>query len=154
MKDWIIKNIINKGGYKLDEVEHKIKKLYMLGDLTDEELDELMLLAASNVDNAMQIDLYEIVADLQKRVYLLEHREEQYVVWTYGYTTKKGEIVRIDIDGDGTMEYAMYDGGRKDGTSLRPGQIDGWYVVTADGTKTHVLTYDKATKTYAATLIA
>jgi len=33
----------------------------------------------------------------------------------------------------------MYDGGRSE-TSLSVGKIDGWYKVTSNGTKTHIIT--------------
>ncbi len=41
----ILKNVILAGGYKLAEIQHKVKKLYAMGDLTDEQLDELMELS-------------------------------------------------------------------------------------------------------------
>lgn len=41
----ILKNVILAGGYRLAEIQHKVKKLYAMGDLTDEQLDELMELS-------------------------------------------------------------------------------------------------------------
>ena len=37
----ILKSVISAGGYKLAEIQHKIKKLYILGDLTEEQADEI-----------------------------------------------------------------------------------------------------------------
>ena len=133
MKDFIV-GVIEKGDYKLEEIEVKIKKLFVLGDLTSEEMDELLLLAANSVDNSQQIDLFSMVVELDHRVEALETAD--YAVWRAGYVTKRGEIVKIDLDGDGNYDYATYLGGRSE-TSLSVGKIDGWYKVTSDGVKTH-----------------
>lgn len=136
MKNFII-GVINKGGYKLDEIEEKIKKLYVLGDLTEEEMDELLKLAADSVDNSAQIDFFNKLVDLEHRVEALETAD--FAIWKAGYVTKKGEIVKYDLDGDGTLDYACYLGGRSE-TSLSIGKIDGWYKVTSNGVKTHKIT--------------
>ena len=136
MKDFII-SIIDKGEYTLDEMKTKIKKLYFLGDLTGEELDYCLQYAADHVDNSLQVDLFQLIADLQHRVEALETAD--FVVWYPGKVTAKNEIVKIDLDGDGTLDYAMYAGGRSE-TSLSVGKIDGWYKVTSAGVKTHSIT--------------
>ena len=41
----IIRNVISAGGYKLADMQYKIKKLYALGDLTENQLDQLLALA-------------------------------------------------------------------------------------------------------------
>lgn len=136
MKEFI-EQVIAKGDYKLDELEIKIKKLYVLGDLTETEMDELLALAADSVDNSAQVDMFAMIVDLQHRVEALETAD--FPVWKAGYVTKKGEIVKVDLDGDGTLDYAMYYGGRSE-TSLSVGKIDGWYKVTSAGVKTHTIT--------------
>lgn len=136
MKDFI-EQVIAKGDYKLDEMETKIKRLYVLGDLTESEMDELLALAANSVDNSAQVDMFAMIVDLQHRVEALETAD--FPVWKAGYVTKKGEIVKVDLDGDGTLDYAMYYGGRSE-TSLSVGKIDGWYKVTSAGVKTHTIT--------------
>jgi len=136
MKEFI-EQVIAKGDYKLDELEAKIKKLYVLGDLTEAEMDELLVLAADSVDNSAQVDMFAMIVDLQHRVEALETAD--FPVWKKGYVTKKGEIVKIDLDGDGTLDYAMYAGGRPE-TSLSVGKIEGWYKVTSAGVKTHTIT--------------
>ena len=135
MKDFII-GIINGGDYKLDELEQKIKKLYVLGDLTEEDMDELLSLASEKVDNATQIDMFNKIVDLEHRIIALETAD--YAEWKSGYVTKEGEIVKIDLDGDGELDFAMYDGGRNE-TSLSVGKINGWYKVTSTGVKTHTI---------------
>ena len=42
----VMKNAISQGGYKLLEVQQRIKRLYALGDLTEEQMDELLQMAA------------------------------------------------------------------------------------------------------------
>lgn len=136
MKEFI-EQVIAKGDYKLDELETKIKKLYILGDLTESEMYELLALAANSVDNSAQVDMFAMIVDLQHRVEALETAD--FPVWKSGYVTKKKEIVKIDLDGDGTLDYAMYDGGRSE-TSLSVGKINGWFKVTSAGVKTHTIT--------------
>ena len=136
MKEFI-EQVIAKGDYKLDELETKIKKLYILGDLTESEMDELLALAANSVDNSAQVDMFTMIVDLQHRVEALETAD--FAIWKAGYVTKKKEIVKIDLDGDGTLDYAMYDGGRSE-TSLSVGKINGWFKVTSAGVKTHTIT--------------
>lgn len=49
----IIKQSIDNGGYKLDEVTKKIKRLWIMGDLSEEQMTELLGLAQSqsNIDD-------------------------------------------------------------------------------------------------------
>lgn len=136
MKEFI-KSIISSGDYVLEDLEHKIKKLYVYGDLTEADADELFALAANSVNNSAQVDVYAKLVDLEHRVVALETAD--FAVWKAGYTTRKGEIVKIDLDGDGEYDFAMYDGGRRE-TALSVGKIDGWYKVTSSGVKTHTIT--------------
>jgi hypothetical protein len=136
MRDFI-EQLIKKGDYNLDDLEKKIKKLYVLGDLTESDMEELLTLAADSVDNSAQVDMFAMIVDLQHRVEQLETAD--FATWKPGYVTKKKEIVKVDLDGDGTLDYAMYDGGRSE-TSLSVGKIDGWYKVTSAGAKTHTIT--------------
>lgn len=145
-----IENVINSGDFKLEELEEKIKKLYVLGDLTQTDMEELLTMAAEKVDDSAQVDLFAKVVDLEHRLVALETAD--FAVYVPGYVTKRGEIVKFDIDKDGEYEFVMYDGGRTE-TSLSPGKIDGWYKVTSAGVKTHVLTRN-ADGTYALTEVS
>ena len=68
------------GGYKLLEVQQQIKRLYALGDITEEQMDELLQLAAEGAsadaerpsDVEMIMSLAEMVAALEARVEALE----------------------------------------------------------------------------------
>lgn len=132
MKDFI-ESVIRTGNYILSEMEERIQKMYVLGKLTEQEMTELLALAAENARDSMQIDITEKLKELEDRIYALEHPvEPDYVIWYSGYVTKKGETVKYDYDQDGVYDLLRYDGGRAE-TALRPGKIDGWHVVDADG---------------------
>ena len=132
MKEFL-EGIINTGNYVLSEMEERIEKLYALGKLTTEELEYLLALAADNARDEKQIDVTAKLKELEDRIYALEHPvEPDYPVWVPGYVTKKGEVVKFDYDNDGNYDLLRYDGGRTE-TALRPGKIDGWHVVDANG---------------------
>lgn len=126
----IIKDYIKTANYVLDELILKIDKFYLESKLTEEQRDELIALATDNVSDAQQIDLYEKIVDLEHRLVQLETAD--FAVWKSGYSTKKGEVVKFDYDGDGILDLLRYDGGRSY-TTLAPGRIDGWHVVDSTG---------------------
>jgi len=71
----IIKNVISAGGYKLTEIQHKVKKLYILGDLTEEQADELLALAAAGVSpDAERPEVLEMLRSLSARIDALGQR--------------------------------------------------------------------------------
>ena len=132
MKDFI-ESILKTGTYVLSEMETRIEKMYLLGKITSDEMEELLALAAENAKDEKQIDVTAKLKELEDRIHVLEHPAEPvYPVWTAGYVTKKGETVQFDYDADGNMDLLRYDGGRAE-TALRPGKIDGWHVVNAQG---------------------
>jgi hypothetical protein len=88
----VIKSVITAGGYKLADVQHKIKKMYMFGDITEAEMDELLSLAADGVSSdaerpevlAMLKSLSDKIDALTARVTVLEGGEEpepEYPAW-------------------------------------------------------------------------
>ena len=132
MKEFL-ESVIRTGNYVLSEMEERIEKMYMLGKLTTAELEELLALAAENARDSMQIDVTAKLKELEDRIYALEHpAAPDFPVWVAGYVTKKGETVQFDYDADGVMDLLRYDGGKAE-TALRPGKIDGWHVVNAQG---------------------
>lgn len=131
MKDFI-ESVIKTGNYKLSEMEERIQKMYVLGKLTAEEMSELLALAADHASDERQIDVVAKLKELEDRIFALEHKESDYAVWVPGYVTKQGETVKFDYDNDGILDLLRYDGGRTE-TALRPGKIEGWHVVDADG---------------------
>ena len=126
-----IRNLILSGGYKLDAMERTIERHYVRAELTEEQRTELLNLAADHADDSKEIDIPSILADLEQRVARLE--SAGVVVWTSGHITAKGETVLYAIvPNDSTLRYCRYDGGRAS-TSLRPGKIDGWVVLSGVG---------------------
>lgn len=124
---------ITAGNYNAEEMENKINRLWVEGKLTEEERDALIVSCNENAQDAEQIDLVAKLTELENRVFALEHPEEPtFPVWVSGYVTQKGETVQYDYDADGNMDLLRYDGGRTE-TALRPGKIDGWHVVNAQG---------------------
>ena len=129
MKDFI-ESVINTGNYKLQDMENRIKKLFATGDLSEADMIYLLDLAAEKADDSKQIDIPVILADLEKRVAALE--SQGICVWVPGMVTLKGQTVLYDIMNEGKMRYLRYDGGRSS-TSLSPGKISGWVVLSAAG---------------------
>lgn len=139
MKDFI-KTIIATGNYRLADMELRIKKLYVTGDLTAEDMAELLDLAAENTNDNKEIDIVATLADFEQRISALESKGIK--VWTSGMITAKGQTVLYDFDKDGVLDRCRYDGGRAT-TSSSPGKIEGWVVVDENGTPTHRLVKDE-----------
>ena len=71
----VLKSVISAGGYKLTEIQHKIKKLYVLGDLTEEQVDELFALASGGVStDAERPKTYAMIQSLASQIEALESR--------------------------------------------------------------------------------
>jgi hypothetical protein len=75
---------------------------------------------------------------LQHRVWELEHPTSQYAIWTTGYQTQRGEIVRYDVTGDGELDLCQYNGGRSY-TGLSIGKIEGWHLLDRELVATHTI---------------
>ena len=132
----IIKGIINSRNYNLSDLEGRIVKLYAMGKLTDEQMEELLSLAAENTNDALNMDIAERIVALENRVSAIEGQGIR--AWNKDTPTAKGQVVLYDIDSDGVFDRVRYDGGRATTTS-RPGNIEGWVVVDSSGTPTHTI---------------
>lgn len=139
-KSLIIK-VIEQGNYELSEMEERITRLWLEGKLTEQERDELMPMAAENASDRYQVDVLAKVAELEQRVWELEHPTSQYVVWEPGYQTKQHEIVRFDVTGDGEYDLCQYNGGRSY-TALSIGKIEGWNMLDRELNVTYSITRD------------
>jgi len=128
-----IKDYILTGSYNYSNLEYRLDVLFVEDKITQEERDQLLTLAGENARDSEQIDVVAKLKELEDRIYSLEHPvEPDYPIYTPGYVTKKGEIIRFDYDSDGVYDLLRYDGGRSE-TSLSPGKIDGWHVVDEQG---------------------
>lgn len=136
-----LESVINTGNYKLSDMENRIKRLFATGDLSEQDMVELLDLAAEKADDGKQIDVSAVLGDLETRVAALESKGV--CVWVPGMTTLKGQTVLYDVIKEGRMRYCRYDGGRAS-TALSPGKIDGWVVLSAAGGEvTHTVEKDE-----------
>ena len=71
----ILKSVISAGGYKLAEIQHKVKKLFVLGDLTEAQMDELLAMASAGVStDAERPENLELIQTLAEKIEALESR--------------------------------------------------------------------------------
>ena len=69
----IFKNRIAGGGFSLLDIQHRMKKLYALGELTGQQLDELMILSQENAAvEAERPEILQMLLQLAERVTALE----------------------------------------------------------------------------------
>ena len=67
--------IINAGGYDLTDITQRIKTLYAMGELSEEEMKQLLDSAAANADqDALLPDVSERVGALETRLAAVEER--------------------------------------------------------------------------------
>ena len=67
--------IINAGGYDLADLTERIKTLYAMGELTEDEMTQLLDSAAANANqDAMLPDMSERVGALETRIAAVEER--------------------------------------------------------------------------------
>lgn len=136
-----VRQLILRKNYVLSDLEERINKLWIDGNLSQSERDELMQFASDNAPDSLQIDVVEKLANLELRVFNLEHPVDQYEIWTAGKTTQQHEIVRYDVTGDGEYDLCRYDGGRSY-TALSIGKIEGWHLLDRELNATHDITRD------------
>ena len=68
----IVKNVIGTGRYELTALLGKIDTLWVRGNLTDEQHDELVRLAQRGADVENSVDIIAKLAELEARVAALE----------------------------------------------------------------------------------
>jgi hypothetical protein len=146
-----VESVIMRGDYVLDDMEAKISRLWIEGHLTDDERNELIALAADHAKDVFQTDVLARLAKAEYDIWELQHPVDVYEIWYAGKTTKKHEVVRYDVTGDGELDLCRYDGGRSY-TALGIGKIDGWVILDRELNPTHTITRD-ADKNYVLTPI-
>ena len=71
----ILKNRITAGGFQLTDIQRKARKLYAMGELTDEQLDELIALSQQNASpEAEQPETLAMLRNLAARVAAIEKK--------------------------------------------------------------------------------
>lgn len=68
----IVKKVIESSKYDLSDILQKINTLWVRGDITEEQKDELTALAQDNADTAYGIGILQKLEDLEKRIRALE----------------------------------------------------------------------------------
>ena len=88
----LIKSIILAGGYKLEDIQHKAQKMYILGAINENQMDELLVLASAGVSTDAErpdtLEMFQAMSQridgLEKRLAALEGEEpepEEYEEW-------------------------------------------------------------------------
>jgi hypothetical protein len=71
----VLKSVISAGGFKLADIQYKVKKLYVTGDLSEDQMDELMRLASVGVSpDAERPEVLEMLRGLDERIKALEEK--------------------------------------------------------------------------------
>lgn len=71
----IVKNVIESKRYELNDMIKKIDTLWIQGDLTEEQKNELTELARKNADPEMSVNVFKRLDDIEKRVRALEENK-------------------------------------------------------------------------------
>ena len=126
-----LKTTIQRGEYALEQMEDRIFTCWLDTRITTEQRDELLTLAAECAKDEWQVDVLGKLAELEARVYDLEHPTDIYPVWQTGQISERGVVYRYDVTGDGELDLCRYDGGRAS-TSLSIGKIEGWHLLNRE----------------------
>ena len=71
----LIKSVIQRGGYKLSDIQMRAKKLYLMGDITEEEMDSLLAMASRGVSpDAERPEVLAMLKKLSERMDGFERR--------------------------------------------------------------------------------
>lgn len=71
----VLKSTISGGNYKLHDVQQRIKKLFVLGDLTDAQTEELLAMASSGASaDAERPETLALIQALAENIKALEAR--------------------------------------------------------------------------------
>lgn len=85
-----VENVLKNGGYNLNDIIRKIDILWVKGSFTDEERNNLLLLARDGAKTENDIDVLAKLNELENRVRLLEkgidasEDTEEYPEWQDG----------------------------------------------------------------------
>lgn len=91
----IVKNVIESGRYELTALLGKIDTLWVQGDLTNEQRDELVGLAQGSADIENSVDIIAKLAELEARIAALENsgETEEYPAYIIGKWYYNGDKI-------------------------------------------------------------
>lgn len=136
-----LKTTIQRGEYALEDMEDRVNRCWLDTRITTDQRDELLTLAAECAKDEFQVDVLGKLAELEARVYDLEHPTDIYPVWQQGQISERGVVYRYDVTGDGELDLCRYDGGRAS-TSLSIGKIEGWHLLNRELENVATITRD------------
>lgn len=71
----VLKSVISAGGFKLADIQHRVKKLYAIGDLTEEQMDELLAMAVGSISpEGERPEIMAMLLSLSERIDALEKK--------------------------------------------------------------------------------
>ena len=128
----LIKSVISAGGYKLTDIQHKVKKMFLLGDITEAQMDELLAMASGGVStDAERPEALKLIQALNDKITALEDRvkvlegspdepEEDYPAWkpwdgiskdyqNGAIVSHKGELWQSTYEGQNVWEPGTVD---------------------------------------------
>jgi hypothetical protein len=113
----VLKSVISAGGFKLAEMQHKVKKLYAVGDLTEEEMDKLLSLASGGVStDAERPEVMAMLQSLADRIAALEAKlttgEEtpEYEAWKPWDGMSNKYQLGATVSHNGKLWQSIYEG--------------------------------------------
>ena len=69
----VFKSVISAGGFKLAEIQYKVKKLYVTGDRTEEQMDGLLKMAVEGISpDAERPEVMQMLRSLSDRLEAVE----------------------------------------------------------------------------------
>ena len=94
----IVKAVVMKGRYELTDMLRKVDILWVQGELTEQQKEELAALAREHADPAMTATLRKRVEDLEGRVAALEQggAGEEFPAYAEGHVYRDGDRVSFE----------------------------------------------------------
>lgn len=124
----VMKSVISAGGYKLADIQYKVKKMYAMGDLTEEQMDELIRMASGGVSiDAERPELLAMIQTIAKDVEALkacvkalesgnvevnpdEGEQAEHPAWKQWDGISKDYIKGAIVSHNGELWESVYDG--------------------------------------------
>lgn len=97
----IIKNVIESKMYELNDMIKKIKTIWIQGQITEEQKDELIKLTQENADYSQSIDIMNKLNEIEERLRKLEEGEtttptEEYPAYVEGKWYYNGDKITFN----------------------------------------------------------
>lgn len=112
----IMQSVIHAGNFKLADMRYKVNKLYVQGDLTEEQADQLMALASGGVSpDAERPETLKLIQTLSDKITALEDRVKK--------LEGGGEDPDVPVDPDAPVEHPEWTPWDGISSDYQPGAI-------------------------------